>query len=226
MTMTATLTADQEADERRRIQQELSRRWEIDPADRCEDLLAQLAPLNEAVRERGDQDARAAINEVADAAAALHHPIRRRILTALADGRERTPKVLAAGFGLRLENVSYHVRVLRDMRLIKLQRRKQVRGAVEHHYVLTDAGRGLLGLDPHALAPPAKTLAQRIADRADELERDAAEIVSGERARSYAAPPDEEGLAALDAEAESYDFAAQELRALLTVQPTTEEVPA
>lgn len=221
MTMTATLTADQEADERRRIQQELSRRWEIDPADRCEDLLAQLAPLNEARRERGDQEARAAINEVADAAIALHHPIRRRILTALADGREHTPKVLAAGFGLRLENVSYHVRVLRDMRLIKLQRRKQVRGAIEHHYVLTDAGRGLLGLDPHALAPPAKTLAQRIADRANELEREAEEMAASAQNPAYGRDRPGYGI-----DAESHAFAARELRALLTVQPTTEEVPA
>jgi DNA-binding transcriptional ArsR family regulator len=64
---------------------------------------------------------------------ALAHPLRVRIL-GLLENRMMTPKQIAAELGLRLENVSYHVRILRDFGFIKLERKKQVRGAVEHHY--------------------------------------------------------------------------------------------
>lgn len=64
---------------------------------------------------------------------ALAHPIRMKILDILDDGTA-TPKELAASLGLPLENVSYHVRTLKDFGLIKLERTRQVRGAVEHHY--------------------------------------------------------------------------------------------
>lgn len=64
---------------------------------------------------------------------ALAHPLRVRIL-GLLDEKVMTPKQIAATLGLRLENVSYHVRILRDFGFIKLERKKQVRGAVEHHY--------------------------------------------------------------------------------------------
>jgi DNA-binding transcriptional ArsR family regulator len=48
--------------------------------------------------------------------------------------RTSTPKELSRVLGVNLENVAYHVRILRDFGLIKLQHRKQVGGAVEHHY--------------------------------------------------------------------------------------------
>lgn len=64
---------------------------------------------------------------------ALAHPLRVRIL-GLLESRVMTPKQIASELGLRLENVSYHVRILRDFGFIKLERKKQVRGAVEHHY--------------------------------------------------------------------------------------------
>src|SRR5918998_5816832 len=66
---------------------------------------------------------------------ALAHPIRMKILTIL-DERTATPKELAEALGLPLENVSYHVRTLKDFGFIKLERTRQVRGAVEHHYRL------------------------------------------------------------------------------------------
>src|SRR5215213_8383429 len=66
---------------------------------------------------------------------ALAHPIRLRILTILEE-RTSTPKELAAELGLPLENVSYHVRTLKDFGFIKLEKTRQVRGAVEHHYKL------------------------------------------------------------------------------------------
>ncbi len=66
---------------------------------------------------------------------ALAHPIRMKILNIL-DERTATPKELAEALGLPLENVSYHVRTLKDFGFIKLERTRQVRGAVEHHYKL------------------------------------------------------------------------------------------
>ena len=66
---------------------------------------------------------------------ALAHPIRMKILNIL-DERTATPKELAEALGLPLENVSYHVRTLKDFGFIKLERTRQVRGAVEHHYRL------------------------------------------------------------------------------------------
>jgi DNA-binding transcriptional ArsR family regulator len=64
---------------------------------------------------------------------ALAHPIRVRILGIL-EHRTATPKELAAELGLPLENTSYHVRTLKNFGFIKLERKRQVRGAVEHHY--------------------------------------------------------------------------------------------
>jgi DNA-binding transcriptional ArsR family regulator len=66
---------------------------------------------------------------------ALAHPIRMKILNIL-DERMATPKELAEVLGLPLENVSYHVRTLKDFGFIKLEKTRQVRGAVEHHYKL------------------------------------------------------------------------------------------
>src|SRR5919107_1845532 len=66
---------------------------------------------------------------------ALAHPIRMKILNILEE-RTATPKELAETLGLPLENVSYHVRTLKDFGFIKLERTRQVRGAVEHHYKL------------------------------------------------------------------------------------------
>jgi DNA-binding transcriptional ArsR family regulator len=64
---------------------------------------------------------------------ALAHPVRVRILGIL-EHRTATPKELAAELGLPLENTSYHVRTLLKFGFIRLERKRQVRGAVEHHY--------------------------------------------------------------------------------------------
>jgi DNA-binding transcriptional ArsR family regulator len=64
---------------------------------------------------------------------ALAHPVRVRILGIL-EHRTATPKELAAELALPLENTSYHVRALREFGFIKLERKRQVRGAIEHHY--------------------------------------------------------------------------------------------
>lgn len=64
---------------------------------------------------------------------ALAHPIRVRILGVL-ENRSATPRELADELGLPLENVSYHVRTLKNFGFIKLERTRPVRGAIEHHY--------------------------------------------------------------------------------------------
>jgi DNA-binding transcriptional ArsR family regulator len=64
---------------------------------------------------------------------ALAHPLRIRILGIL-EQRSATPKELAALLDVQLENLSYHVRTLRDFGFIKLERRRMVKGAVEHRY--------------------------------------------------------------------------------------------
>ncbi|MEA2295414.1 MAG: hypothetical protein QOE86_3053 [Solirubrobacteraceae bacterium] len=66
---------------------------------------------------------------------ALAHPVRVRILSLL-EHRTATPKELAIALDVPLENLSYHVRALRDFGFIKLEERRMVRGAVEHHYRL------------------------------------------------------------------------------------------
>ncbi len=64
---------------------------------------------------------------------ALAHPLRVRILGIL-ERRSATPKELAEMLEVPLENLSYHVRALRDFGFIRLERRRMVRGAVEHRY--------------------------------------------------------------------------------------------
>src|SRR4051812_43962358 len=64
---------------------------------------------------------------------ALAHPIRIKILGIL-EHRTATPKEVAGELGLPVENVSYHFRTLKQFGFIHLERKRQVRGAVEHHY--------------------------------------------------------------------------------------------
>lgn len=64
---------------------------------------------------------------------ALAHPLRAKLLVSL-DGREASPSQLAEETGEALGTVSYHVRTLHDMGLLKLVGEKRQRGAVEHYY--------------------------------------------------------------------------------------------
>ena len=72
---------------------------------------------------------------------ALAHPVRVRILTLL-DERVMSPTELSRELDVPIGNVSYHVRQLADLELIKLVRETPRRGAVEHHY--TAAARPLI----------------------------------------------------------------------------------
>jgi DNA-binding transcriptional ArsR family regulator len=64
---------------------------------------------------------------------ALAHPMRTRILGML-DERVASPRELSEQLDAPLQNVSYHVRELARLGLIKLVRTRQRRGAIEHHY--------------------------------------------------------------------------------------------
>jgi DNA-binding transcriptional ArsR family regulator len=64
---------------------------------------------------------------------ALSHPLRTRILNELYENRA-SPTELADRFDAPLANVAYHVRVLLDLKLIRLVKKAQRRGAIEHYY--------------------------------------------------------------------------------------------
>src|SRR5438309_1528453 len=64
---------------------------------------------------------------------ALAHPLRVRILSVL-EQRAASPSEIAEELGAPLGNVSYHVRQLAALKLIRLVRRTPRRGAIEHHY--------------------------------------------------------------------------------------------
>jgi DNA-binding transcriptional ArsR family regulator len=64
---------------------------------------------------------------------ALAHPLRVQILGVLEE-RVASPSDLAEELGAPLGNVSYHVRTLAELGLLKLVRRRTRRGAVEHYY--------------------------------------------------------------------------------------------
>jgi DNA-binding transcriptional ArsR family regulator len=64
---------------------------------------------------------------------ALAHPLRLQILS-IVEQRTASPKELAREIGAPLTHVSYHVRQLAELGVIKLVRTTPRRGAVEHHY--------------------------------------------------------------------------------------------
>lgn len=82
-----------------------------------------------------------------DVVKALAHPLRVRILNIL-DQRTASPSELADELDVPLGNVSYHVRILAALGMVRLVARKQRRGATEHFYraetrpVITDEGWG------------------------------------------------------------------------------------
>jgi DNA-binding transcriptional ArsR family regulator len=69
----------------------------------------------------------------ADIVKALAHPLRVRILNVL-DQRTASPKQIADELQVSLGTVSYHVRTLAGLGLIRLVSRRQRRGATEHFY--------------------------------------------------------------------------------------------
>jgi DNA-binding transcriptional ArsR family regulator len=81
---------------------------------------------------------------------ALRHPLRRRILQAMADGKVVSPRELSLALRHPLSNVSYHVRVLAACGALTLVETKPVRGSVQHFYrcaVKAPWARQVLGLE-------------------------------------------------------------------------------
>jgi DNA-binding transcriptional ArsR family regulator len=76
-----------------------------------------------------------AINDINDPrlVKALAHPLRVRILAVLQD-RVASPSDLAEELRAPLGNVSYHVRILAQLGLLKLVKKRPRRGAIEHYY--------------------------------------------------------------------------------------------
>lgn len=71
---------------------------------------------------------------------ALAHPLRARILGILQE-RRASPRELAEELDASLGTVSYHVRTLAALKLIKLVKETPRRGAIEHHYEATRVAR-------------------------------------------------------------------------------------
>ncbi len=70
---------------------------------------------------------------------ALAHPLRIRILLALAETDDRSPVQIARELQESLGNVSYHTRYLSDLGAVVLVRTGSNRGAVQHFYGLNPA---------------------------------------------------------------------------------------
>lgn len=64
---------------------------------------------------------------------ALGHPMRHRLLFALAQG-EATISQLAVALGSNKGNVAHHLKVLRDAGLVHVAETRQVRGGTEQYY--------------------------------------------------------------------------------------------
>jgi len=91
---------------------------------------------------------------------ALTHPLRVQILRALEE-RVASPSELADEIGAPLGNVSYHVRQLHSLGLIKLVKKTPRRGAIEHHYkALARSPVSELMLDDRGFKEVAKELAE------------------------------------------------------------------
>lgn len=69
-----------------------------------------------------------------DLLGALGHPLRRRILREMADGKAISPRELSDRLRQPLSNVSYHVRVLAAAGAVMLVEAKPARGSLQHFY--------------------------------------------------------------------------------------------
>lgn len=68
---------------------------------------------------------------------AMGHPIRPEILALARNGRT-SAKTLSDTLGLPLPNISYHVRALMQVGLLRRAGRRDVRGAVQKFYVVDE----------------------------------------------------------------------------------------
>jgi DNA-binding transcriptional ArsR family regulator len=77
--------------------------------------------------------------DVAGAMKALAHPLREEILDYIArtDGEPVSPSEMAEALGVPLANLSYHVRMLSQLGIVKVVKVVPRRGAIEHFYAYT-----------------------------------------------------------------------------------------
>jgi DNA-binding transcriptional ArsR family regulator len=71
-----------------------------------------------------------------DVAKAMAHPLRVQILAAL-NKRVMSPSLFAKAYDEKLQNASYHFRVLKKFKLIEEVKTRPARGSVEHFYRAT-----------------------------------------------------------------------------------------
>lgn len=75
---------------------------------------------------------------------ALNHPLRRQILRSFTKRKpEWSPVQLTKLLHLGLSHLSYHMKVLNDLGVIKKTRTKQVRGSTQHFYASSVADSNL-----------------------------------------------------------------------------------
>ena len=117
---------------------------------------------------------------------ALGHPLRARILARLDDG-EASPKEIAAEFGEKLGNVSYHVRILARLGLIELVRETPRRGAVEHHYRSVPRPEEVVNVDLRLTPAGWKAAATALNEFTRQLEQIVDEHQGGQEGRVVAA---------------------------------------
>lgn len=88
------------------------------------------------------------LNHEEEAMKILLHPTRRKIAgLILAEDSPViwSPKELAKEIGSPLPNISYHVKIMREFGVLELAKETPRRGAVEHHYGVSDEWRARLG---------------------------------------------------------------------------------
>ena len=83
------------------------------------------------------------MDEVTRQAKINGHPLRREILKRLRAG-EASPASMARALNEPLGNVSYHIKILLELEAIRESRRRPVRGAIEHFYVVGEGAPQLL----------------------------------------------------------------------------------
>lgn len=69
---------------------------------------------------------------------AYAHPIRKAVLLRLVElnGRVESPTQLANQFDMKVGNMAYHIKILKEMGLIELKDTAPRRGATEHFYAI------------------------------------------------------------------------------------------
>lgn len=66
--------------------------------------------------------------------AAVRHPLRRKILQLMSDGRKASPSELARKLGEPLSSVAYHVRVLAEFKALQSVSEREAGGSMKHFY--------------------------------------------------------------------------------------------